>query len=148
MTSDDAKVAALRSEIEQTRADLGETVEALAAKADVKARAQEKVADVKARAAEAAAEAKDKAREKAQHVADSGKVLVHDLREDPAVTTKRAADRVRTSVQQKPKQWAVAAAALLAFAALVVRKRRRAAAKRMTPQRLRDDWRREWKENQ
>jgi hypothetical protein len=40
---------ALRREIEQTRAELGETVEALAAKADVKARAQEAVDDVKER---------------------------------------------------------------------------------------------------
>lgn len=148
MTADDPKVAALRSEIAHTRAELGETVEALAAKADVKARAQEKVADVKARASVAATEAKDKAREQAQHVADSGKVLVQDLRDDPAGTSKRTADRVRTSVQDKPKQWAVAAAALLAFAALVVRKRRRAAARKVTPNRLRDDWRREWKDNQ
>jgi hypothetical protein len=42
-------VAALRAEIAQTRADLGATVEALAAKADVKARAQEAVADAKLR---------------------------------------------------------------------------------------------------
>ena len=40
-------VAALRAEIAQTRADLGETVQALAAKADVKARAKEKVAEVR-----------------------------------------------------------------------------------------------------
>jgi hypothetical protein len=148
MTSNDPKVAALRSEIEQTRTELGETVEALAAKTDVKARAQEKVADVKTRAADAATEAKDKAKDKAQQVAESGKTVVQDLRTEPAVTTKRAAVRVRTSVQEKPKQWAAAAAALLAFAALVVRKRRKAAAKRVTPERLRDDWRRAWKENQ
>jgi hypothetical protein len=42
-------VVALRAEIAQTRADLGATVEALAAKADVKARAQEAVADAKLR---------------------------------------------------------------------------------------------------
>ena len=41
---------ALRREIEQTRAELGETVEALAAKADVKARAQEAVDDARQRA--------------------------------------------------------------------------------------------------
>jgi hypothetical protein len=41
---------ALRKEIEQTRAELGETVEALAAKADVKARAHEAVDDAKQRA--------------------------------------------------------------------------------------------------
>jgi Protein of unknown function (DUF3618) len=37
--------AALRAEIERTRADLGQTVAALAAKTDVKARAKEAVAD-------------------------------------------------------------------------------------------------------
>jgi len=147
-SSDDAKVAALRSEIEETRAALGETVEALAAKADVKARAQEKVADVKARAAVAATEAREQAVEQARHVADSGKALAQEIRTDPAGTTKRTAARVRTSVQEKPKQWGIAAAALLAFAALVIRKRRRAAAARVTPRRLRDDWNREWKENQ
>jgi len=37
--------AALRAEIERTRADLGNTVAALAAKTDVKARAKDAVAD-------------------------------------------------------------------------------------------------------
>jgi hypothetical protein len=45
----DHRRAALRAEIEQTRAALGETVSALAAKADVKARAQEKADEVRAR---------------------------------------------------------------------------------------------------
>ncbi|GIH21074.1 DUF3618 domain-containing protein [Rugosimonospora africana] len=45
----DHRRAALRAEIEQTRAALGETVSALAAKADVKARAQDKADEVKAR---------------------------------------------------------------------------------------------------
>jgi len=40
----------LRREIEQTRAELGETVEALAMRADVKARAQDAVDDAKLRA--------------------------------------------------------------------------------------------------
>ena len=39
----------LEKEIEQTRERLGETVEALAAKADVKARAQEKLGQLTAR---------------------------------------------------------------------------------------------------
>ena len=40
----------LRAEIEQTRADLGQTVEALAAKTDVTARAKEAAADAAGRA--------------------------------------------------------------------------------------------------
>jgi hypothetical protein len=51
MTTDDAD--ALRSEIAQTRTELGETAEALAAKADVKARAADAVSDAKAQAAAA-----------------------------------------------------------------------------------------------
>src|SRR5437016_2127277 len=52
----------IQREIEQTRERLGETVEELAAKADVKTRAQAKVADVKARARIRAAEASERVR--------------------------------------------------------------------------------------
>jgi len=38
----------IRADIEQTRAEVGDTVEALAAKTDVKGRAQERVNEVKA----------------------------------------------------------------------------------------------------
>ncbi len=62
-TTGDAKVAALRNDIEQTRAELGETVEALAAKADVKARLKDSAARtsgrIKDRAGAAAAQAAD-----------------------------------------------------------------------------------------
>lgn len=54
-------VAALRAEIAQTRAELGETVQALAAKADVKARAKEQVEQTKQRVRTQAAEAGQKA---------------------------------------------------------------------------------------
>jgi Protein of unknown function (DUF3618) len=47
----------LLQEIEQTRGRLGETVEELAAKADVKARAEAKVADLQARLQSKAADA-------------------------------------------------------------------------------------------
>jgi F0F1-type ATP synthase membrane subunit b/b' len=54
---------ALRAEIKQTRAELGETVQALTAKADVKARAKESVEQtklkVKAQVAEATGKATD-----------------------------------------------------------------------------------------
>jgi hypothetical protein len=45
----------LRAEIQQTRAELGETVQALAAKADVKARALDQVEVAKRRARETVA---------------------------------------------------------------------------------------------
>ncbi len=55
--------AALRREIEQTRAQLGATVEALAAKADVKARAQDAVDDAKVRARAAMTDMQTRVRE-------------------------------------------------------------------------------------
>ena len=52
----------IQREIEQTRDRLGQTVEQLAAKADVKTRAQAKVAEVKTRARVKAAEASEQVR--------------------------------------------------------------------------------------
>jgi hypothetical protein len=51
----------IQQEIERTRERLGETVEELAAKVDVKARAQDKAADIKAKAQATAADVKAKA---------------------------------------------------------------------------------------
>ncbi len=45
-------IAEARAEVERTREELGDTVEALAYKADVKARAHDKVDEVRAQAAE------------------------------------------------------------------------------------------------
>ena len=52
----------IQREIEQTRERLGQTVEELTAKADVKTRAQAKVAEVKTRAWVKAAEASEQVR--------------------------------------------------------------------------------------
>jgi ElaB/YqjD/DUF883 family membrane-anchored ribosome-binding protein len=62
-------VETLRREIAQTRAELGETVQALAAKADVKARLQETADDAKARVREGLQNATAAAPEKAQALA-------------------------------------------------------------------------------
>lgn len=59
-------VEALRAEIKQTRAELGETVQALAAKADVKARAIHQVEQTRQRVRAQAAEATGRVREAAQ----------------------------------------------------------------------------------
>ncbi|GAA0461627.1 DUF3618 domain-containing protein [Streptomyces stramineus] len=55
----------LRERVEHTREELGRTVEALAAKADVKARAQEKKAEIKEQAADKAAQVAEQVRETA-----------------------------------------------------------------------------------
>lgn len=49
----------IREQIEETRREMGDTVEALAAKADVKARVKEKVESTKEAAAEKLGKAKD-----------------------------------------------------------------------------------------
>jgi hypothetical protein len=60
--------AELRQEIEQTREQLGETVEQLAAKTDVKARARAKAADLAGRAKKTTAQARTKAATQASTV--------------------------------------------------------------------------------
>jgi len=56
-------LVALREEIKQTRADLGDTVQALAARADVKARAREQVSQTKQRLLDQAVSATGRLRE-------------------------------------------------------------------------------------
>jgi hypothetical protein len=99
--------AAIQRDIERTRAELGETVEALAAKLDVKARTEEVVA-----------EAKDRLRAKAAEVTKSANELAHELRTQPEVPARRAWESLNRSVRAYPKQWAVAASVVLAFIAL------------------------------
>ena len=82
-------VAALRAEIARTRAELGETVQALAAKADVKARAREQIEETKARVRAQAAEATGKVLEAAQLA--SGRVRG---------VTAQAADKARDTAGQ------------------------------------------------
>jgi hypothetical protein len=64
----------LRDDIERTRDQLGDTVEALAAKTDVKARTQQKVAEVRAgaqqKAAEVAGQVAQQAKSLASHLPD------------------------------------------------------------------------------
>jgi Protein of unknown function (DUF3618) len=80
---------ALAEEIEHTREHLGETVEALAAKADVKARAERRATEVKASLRGKAGAAKDKVTEQAG-----------ELREGAAATTARAKQLTPAPVQR------------------------------------------------
>jgi hypothetical protein len=76
---------ALTEEIERTREQLGETVEALASKADVKGRAQRRVAEVKENLRGKARAAKDKVTERARGlpVQRSARQATAGLREHP-----------------------------------------------------------------
>jgi len=118
---------ALAEEIERTREHLGETVEALAAKADVKARAERRATEVKANLRGKARAAKDKVTEQAG-----------ELREEAAAKTARAKEMTPVPVQRFASQ-AVAivrghrgkaaagalAAAIVVLAWLAARRRRR-----------------------
>jgi hypothetical protein len=118
-------VASLRQEITHTRAQLGETVEALAAKADVKARAQESVQLAKVRAKEEAVHAVTAAKEGAQQAAASTAAFGRDLTADPVATVRVSVERVRRSVRESPAPWAVAAGAFALILLIAQRRWRR-----------------------
>ena len=121
-------VAALRAEIAQTRADLGETVQALAAKADVKARAKEQVEltkqKVKAQAAEATQKAREaavvasgKVRTVASHAGDKARGTATQVRGSGALN--RAQD-AREQVQRNPVPLAAVLVASVAVIAVIL----------------------------
>ncbi|MGW3324820.1 DUF3618 domain-containing protein [Streptomyces virginiae] len=86
--------AELRAPIERTRDELGRTVEALAAKADIKAQVKEKTAAVQGQAAEKAALVSERIREKAGHAVR----LVKDMTPDPVLEkTAQAAAQIQES---------------------------------------------------
>ena len=72
---------ALRAEIDQTRADLGETVEALAAKTDVKARAKHAASEPIDTIQQSVRAARDHATNVAMTVADDARATVASVRE-------------------------------------------------------------------
>jgi Protein of unknown function (DUF3618) len=122
-------VQALTDEIERTRMQLGETVEALAAKADVKARAQQKAADAKARAQEKAADAKQTILEVGGQVKDQvtsgtaqAAATVWNRTPEPV---QRAAKRAADSARQRRAPLAMAVGAALLVGWLIARRRRR-----------------------
>lgn len=117
------RLAELRAEIAHTRAELGETVQALAAKADVKARAQETVAEMKARARDSMEAAKMRAREGLGQTASNAVYTARELRAHPAQQLQVMVARLRRSFAEHPAPWAVAGG-MLALALLVRRWRR------------------------
>lgn len=92
----------LRAKVEQTRQDLGETVEALAAKTDVKARAQEKAVAIKGQTATKAAELGEQARAKATEAAHVLQEKVPDQVKDKAVA---ATEQVKAAAGQATEVW-------------------------------------------
>jgi hypothetical protein len=102
---------ALRAEIARTRAGLGETVEALAAKADVKTRAQEAMHS-------SVAAAKLRMREGVEQVAVNAAYAGRELRTHPRQSLQSGMRRLLDSARERPAPWVVGSA-LLVLAALV-----------------------------
>ncbi|MFI1441692.1 DUF3618 domain-containing protein [Streptomyces fructofermentans] len=88
----------LREQVEQTRRDLGQTVEALAAKTDVKARAQHRAGELKEQVAVKAGELKAQAAKTTSQVQDK----LPDPVKDAAA---RAAGQIRTTSAQAGRMW-------------------------------------------
>lgn len=95
--------AEVRRQIEETREQLGGTVEALAHKADVKSQVKERVDETKSKVSALADEAK----------------------EDPVGFAQAKAQDATEQVKQDPKRYAAIAAAVGAALLLVRRRRRR-----------------------
>jgi hypothetical protein len=93
----------MREEIERTREQLGETVQALAAKADVKARAQDKAAQVAGRM-------KTKARHARQQAAVKVGQVQSQLADESAAPWQKMASMSGPANQQVRQQAALAAA--------------------------------------
>ncbi len=104
----------IQQEIERTREHLGETVEELAAKADVKARARVKAAEMKAKAQVKATEVSGRVKAKATDA--SGRVKAKAV---------EVSGRVKRS-QVVRRRWPLAAAAgILVVGSAVIWKRRK-----------------------
>lgn len=110
---------ALREEIRRTRAELGETVEALAAKADVKARLKDSADQAKERLREQAAQARERMRGQAAQTGDR-------MREQAGSLRSSAYD-LRENARREPLPWGLLAAGALTavIVVLVVRGRRK-----------------------
>lgn len=101
----------IREEIEQTREQLGDTVEALGAKTDVKGRAQEKVEEVKGTARAKVEEVK----EKVASAAPSSGASSDGAGSGPAATVQQGGQAAAEKVKANPLPFAIAAALLLGY---------------------------------
>jgi hypothetical protein len=111
-------VAEARADVERTREELADTVEALAYKADVKARAHDKAAEVKAQAAAKADEARTTATEAAETLRRTATQKADEIRR----TAEQKAGEIRADPPPKTKLVAAAAIGLAIVAVVLWRK--------------------------
>ncbi|MGW5558728.1 DUF3618 domain-containing protein [Micromonospora sp. NPDC003944] len=114
---------ALREEIRRTRVELGETMEALAAKADVKARLKESADQARERLREQAAQTVARVRGQAARGAGMARAQAYEKGE---LVRAQAYDKGEL-VRRNPVPWAVVAAGAVATVVvlMIVRGRRR-----------------------
>ncbi|MFI6243445.1 DUF3618 domain-containing protein [Micromonospora sp. NPDC050795] len=114
---------ALREEIRRTRVELGETMEALAAKADVKARLKESAEQAKERMREQAAQTVARVRGQAARGAGVARAQAYEKGE---LVRAQAYDKSEL-VRRNPVPWAAIAAGAVATVVvlMIVRGRRR-----------------------
>jgi hypothetical protein len=110
----------LRAEIARTRADLGATAQALAAKADVKARAKEAAADRAGRAKEAAAEAAGRAKVAAAEAAGRAKGQLVTVQVQAADRFAPVRQRVAATSRNPAVRRALPPAAVAAVCAVLI----------------------------
>jgi hypothetical protein len=116
---------ALTEEIERTREQLGETVEALAAKADVKGRAQQRVAEVKGDLRDRARAAKDAAQSIGAPAAKRAAAAGQAVRDAAPVPVQRSAGQAVVIMRNNRGKVASASLAALVFLAWLALRRRR-----------------------
>jgi ElaB/YqjD/DUF883 family membrane-anchored ribosome-binding protein len=87
----------IRAEIEETRAEVGDTVEALAAKTDVKAQAKQKVEEIKG------------------NVRQRGETLKARAQSTTPESAQQGGQQVVARVRENPAPFAIGGAVLLAF---------------------------------
>ncbi|MET9694919.1 DUF3618 domain-containing protein [Streptomyces sp. NPDC006514] len=108
----------LREQVERTRDQLGQTIEALADKADIKAQAREKTAAMTERAAATAGVVADQIRTKTRNAAQ----LVKDTTPEPVLDQ---AGRAASVARANRKPLLVTGGAALVVLLLLVRRSRR-----------------------
>jgi uncharacterized protein (DUF1800 family) len=115
----------LQTDIEATRAELGETVEALSAKADISGRAKQKVADTQATIADKATHAKDAVAEKAVQAKDAVVEKTHAAQSAARDFVTDDTGSMKPAVKQSvPIAAVVAAVGVVVIGVLVWRRRR------------------------
>ena len=117
--SEPTTIAEIQEDIERTRERLGETVDELSHRLDVKGRAADKVTDIKAAAQEKAVDVKSAVQDKTaalgSQVADAGSTVGHPASDMAA--------RVKPMAQRREVQAAAGALALGVGAAVIARRR-------------------------